>query len=112
MSTHTTDHTNPICLANLRINYCVGKHGEAVTTEEKPEKNQTPDISVVRDERKGCTAVITFGVDEGKTARGCLGYLIMCALMRLRMRACALYIRAYACPTNPLARTCISPSNH
>lgn len=98
ISTHKTEaHTNALHLANLRINCCCRQTRRSCDHWRKPEKNQTSDISVVHDERKGCTAVITFGVEEGKTVRGCLDYLITCALMRLGMRACVLYISVCMC---------------
>lgn len=95
------------------MNLCVGvhlhllpntdKHGAAGTHHGEPEKNQTSDISIVQAERKGCTAVITFGGEGGNTVRGCLGYLIACALICVRM-----HIWVHALPSNPLTRTCIS----
>lgn len=104
ISTHKTEaHTNALHLTNLRINCCCRQTWRSCDHRRKPEKNQTSDISAVHDERKGCTAVITFGVEEGTTVRGCLGYLITCALMRLGIRA--LHFRVHMCvpPAHSLA---------
>lgn len=77
----------------------------------EPEKNRTHDISIVQAERKGCTAVITFGGEEGNTVRGCLGYLIACAFMCERMPGCVRYICVCVFPRPPHSHL-HKPNNH
>lgn len=112
ISTHKTEaHTNALHLTNLRINCCCRQTWRSCDHRRKPEKNQTSwhfCCSRWKKRLHSGNYIWCGRRNDCQRLSGLPNHMCTHAFGH----ACFTFPCACVCPTSPLTRTCISPSNH